>query len=340
MEVGRGARLVLRRIALEPSAAARPPHRTLEITSGGEVVAEDIRIDGKEVAVLVSKGAIRLERAIVTVQLGATAIQGETGATVEFLASDIRSGGIGVAFWAGGRLAIEGATIHADYGLQILGGAPDVHIAAADVRAFQALYYDAEGSLTIYGARFFGEFALRGRPSVAVEGALFASGASLEMDLPSGSVARFVRSRFASRSEPLGSVLAEPAVRLRGSGGVEFSDNMVAAKAGAAMIVERGIHAEISHNLFAGALILPEGGWGTTEAELLLWDSAPSLDEKTNLLTAAFAADPDLTRRLNDAAADAAMEGTDEAFDRLMLLGEEARKACAGCAALEPDAGE
>jgi hypothetical protein len=76
----------------------------------------------------------------------------------------------------------------------------------------------------------------------------------------------------------------------------------------------------------------------TTEAELIVSTGAaepqpsvsPDLDPATNSLAAALSQDPDLGRRIKEAAS-AAAQGSEAAFDALSSLADELRRSCEIC---------
>jgi hypothetical protein len=114
---------------------------------------------------------------------------------------------------------------------------------------------------------------------------------------------------------------------------------MVAASRGPALAVAGGVEAELSGNVFAGVSSpLVFEGRATTQAEVIVptadpgpqGKAWPDLDAATDSLAAALAQNPDLGRRMREAAS-AASQGSDAAFDELSLLADELRRSCEIC---------
>jgi hypothetical protein len=323
--------------------------------AGGELAAEDVRVEGAIdglATVRVSGGSARFERATITLTGTGTAVEGDDAA-IELLATVIEAPfGTAVMFRQGHRLAVEGGKVTGAGGVTVEAGAPDVHLAAANVATKgTALRFSAAGRLTIYGGQFLAEehaFVVTGEPlQVGAEGALFVAdrgpAATIEATLPDGETASFVGSRFAARGEHVGAT-PTPAVHVAGSGRVEFSENMAAASRGPALVVAGGAGADLRGNVLAGVsspLVFEAPSAlrnATTEAELIVSTGAaepqaslsPDLDPATNSLAAALTENPDLGRRIKEAAS-AAAQGSEAAFDELSSLADELRRSCEIC---------
>lgn len=354
ISVGVGARLILRRLELVPAAklGGDAPEFMLEV-QGGVVEAEDVSIEagaGAMAAVHVEHGSARFERVDIVHFGTGIGVSGASDASIELLASKVDVPfGTAVSLENGNRLAIEGGFgIRGATGVVVEGGAPDIHVYAADIAGTRndALRIDAGGQLTINGGRLFARssaLTVGGHPSsISIDGVSFHAEEGPAVFIGAigdpNTIVDIRASRFGLKGMPSLGGDATPAVHVAGTARLTFTDNLVASEHAAGLRLEAGLAAAVSGNLLSGQwgslLIDGDRMEGATRAEIIVQpmsDELPrGLDPQTLALIDVLAADPALRERMRDAAIEAA-RGSDTAFDALAVLAEEVRRACNHC---------